>query len=248
MTACGANFLPRPSGLCACVVLALATATAGAVESPVDSRVDSPMEYRESPTREFTADIVSRDSHGAVSTVARLYAAHGKVRIETAELPGDFFLIDHEATSTLLIRPARRIYMNARQSTPLTQIFVPVDATDTCRQWRRALDDAAGKPVSERWRCDALQTSSVDGRKVREFSTSAADAAATADRRFVDQQLQFPLKVSAADGSSLTLEHIRLAAQPGELFTVPQEFRWFDPRAVVERIKHSDVWAEPPAS
>jgi hypothetical protein len=234
VTASGPHCFPT---LCACLVLALASAAASvrAQESPAAS-----------PAREFTADIVSRDGHGAATAVARLYAARGKVRIDPAQPPGDFFLSDREANSTLLVRPARRIYTNARQSTPLTQIFVPVDSTDACRQWRRALDDAAGKPVSDQWRCDALQTATVDGRKVWEFSTVAADA--SADRRLVDQQLQFPVKVSAADGSSLTLEHIRLAAQPDELFTVPHDYRWFDPRAVVERIKHSDVWVEPPAS
>jgi hypothetical protein len=29
------------------------------------------------------------------------------------------------------------------------------------------------------------------------------------------------------------------------LFTLPGDYGLFDPRAVVERIKHSDVWVEP---
>lgn len=200
----------------------------------------------ESPTREFAADIVSRDSRGdAPVTVARLYAARGKVRIEAGDLPDGFFLIDHDAASALLVRPGQRVYMNARQSSPLTQIFVPVDATDPCRQWRLALDDAGAGTGTEHWRCDVLESPAKDARNTREFRIVSADQ--VAQQRFIDTQLQFPVKVISADGSSLTLEHIRVAPQPAGLFTVPSDYHAFDPRALVERIKHSDVWAAPPA-
>jgi hypothetical protein len=200
----------------------------------------------ESPTREFAADIVSRDSSGdAPVTVARLYAARGKVRIEAGDLPDGFFLIDHDAPSALLVRPGQRVYMNARQSSPLTQIFVPVDATDPCRQWRLALDDAGAGTGAEHWRCDVPENPAKDARNTREFRIVSADQ--TAQQRFIDSQLQFPVKVISADGSSLTLEHILVAPQPAGLFTVPSDYHAFDPRALVERIKHSDVWAAPPA-
>jgi hypothetical protein len=58
--------------------------------------------------------------------------------------------------------------------------------------------------------------------------------------------LQFPVKVISADGSSLTLQHIQVAPQSAELFVVPRDYQAFDPRALVERIKQSDVWAAPP--
>jgi hypothetical protein len=198
----------------------------------------------ESPARDFTADIISRDSSGAaMATVARLYAAHGKVRIEPVELAGGFFLIDSEAPATLLVRPAQRVYMNARQSSPLTQIFVPVDIADPCRQWRSAVENAGAGKGAEHWRCEMHAKVEMGERNTLEFRTALA--ADSGDKRFIDVQLHFPLKVIATDGSSLTLEKIRVTPQQADLFTLPGDYGLFDPRAVVERIKHSDVWVEP---
>jgi hypothetical protein len=192
----------------------------------------------ESPSNEFSADIVSRDGHGqSAATVARLYASRGKVRIEAADAPDGFFLIDHDAASALWVRPGHRIYMNARQSSPLTQLFVPVDAANPCPQWRTAaLDALDGKGGVDHWRCESLQPA--------EFRIVAADQ--SVDQRIIDPELQFPVKVISADGSSLTLEHIHPAPQSAELFVVPRDYQAFDPRALVERIKRSDVWAAPP--
>jgi hypothetical protein len=193
----------------------------------------------ESPAREISADIISRDPRGAGSaTVAHLYAGHGKVRIEPSDMPDDFFLINPESSSTtLLIRPSRHQFMSARQSSVLTQVFIPVDVFDPCKQWRTAVEDARAGAGIERWRCERL--------KPLAFRT--AGAGEPADERVLDPKLQFPVKIIAADGSSLTLENIRLMLVPAELFAVPGDYRRFEPRAVVERIKQSDVWAAPPA-
>jgi hypothetical protein len=48
------------------------------------------------------------------------------------------------------------------------------------------------------------------------------------------------------DGTSFTLENIRVAAQSPELFAIPSSYRKLDPRALIERMKHSDVWVEAP--
>jgi hypothetical protein len=34
--------------------------------------------------------------------------------------------------------------------------------------------------------------------------------------------------------------------QPTELFALPPGYQHFDPQALIERIKHSDVWAAAP--
>jgi hypothetical protein len=214
-----------------CISIVLATATVWALESPA---------------REFSADIVSRDRSGAaMATVARLYAARGKVRIEPAELAGGFFLIDREAPATLLVRPAQRVYMNARQSSPLTQIFIPVDVADPCRQWHSAMEDANAGKGTEHWRCALFKEIEMGGRRTVEFRTSSADDAV--DERFIDAQLQFPLKVIAVGGSMLMLENIQITPQQAGLFRLPRDYRLFDPRALVERIKRSDVWVDPPS-
>jgi hypothetical protein len=194
----------------------------------------------DSPAQDFAADVVRRDSHGGSAvTVARLFAAHGKVRIEAIDVPDGFFLIDY-ASSALLVRPGQRVFMNARQSSRLTQIFVPIDGADPCPQWRAALEDADAGTRAEHWVCRRLGDS-VFG--------VAADARATegtaVEQRFINQRLRFPVEILDADGVSLTLEHIQLAPQSAALFSVPPEYHLLDPRALVERIKHSDVWAGP---
>jgi hypothetical protein len=197
-----------------------------------------------SPLREFAADIVRRDSDGGnATTIGRLYAARGKVHIETVDLPGGFFLID-PAASTWLVRPAQRVYMNARRSSTLTQIFVPIEAADPCPGWRIALQDAGVGRGAEHWGCERL------GDLVFRVGTlnpapEDRDANDSIERRFIDQRLQFPIKALGADGVSLTLENIQLASQPDQLFSVPSDYRLLDPQALVERIKHSDVWAAP---
>jgi hypothetical protein len=199
----------------------------------------------ESPANEFSADIVSRDGHGgSAATVARLYASRGKVRIEAADAPDGFFLIDHDAASALWVRPGKRIYMNARQSSPLTQIFVPVDAANPCPQWRSAFLDALDGKGVDHWRCESLQQASRAADKVLEFRIVTVGQ--SVDHRTIDAKLQFPVKLISADGTSLTLERIHVAPQSAELFVVPRDYQAFDARALVERIKRSDVWAAPP--
>jgi hypothetical protein len=191
----------------------------------------------ESPANEFRADIVRRDGlGGSAATVARLYASRGKVRIEAVDAPDGFFLIDHDAASALWVRPGHRIYMNARQSSPLTQVFVPVDAANPCPQWRSAFFDALDGKGVDHWRCESLQQA--------RFQIVSGNQ--SVDQRIIDAKLQFPVKVISADGSSLTLEHIQIAPQSAGLFLVPRDYQAFDPRALVERIKQSDVWAAPP--
>jgi len=65
---------------------------------------------------------------------------------------------------------------------------------------------------------------------------------------WIDPSLRFLVRVQASDGTSLRLDNIRLGAQAPELFVVPSGFHKLDPHALIEHIKRSDVWVEPPAS
>jgi hypothetical protein len=192
---------------------------------------------------EFSAEIVSRDAAGSpLGAPAKIYVSNRMVRIETPEAADGFFLIDADTGIARFILPRQRAVMAARQSSRLTQVFVAIDADDPCRQWRAAAIDARGPGASVDWRCERTEEHIADGRSVVGYRVAAADAGL----RWVDAGLGFPIKLSAADGTSASLEHIRVAAQPAELFTVPAGFRRFDPQALIERIKHSDVWVDPP--
>jgi hypothetical protein len=185
-------------------------------------------------SREFSADIVTRDSAGAVVS-ARLNAANDKVRIETSEAAAGFFLIDGKTGAALLVRPTQRLFMDARQSTRLTQVFIPIDPRDPCPQWQAAEKSAGVPDAAGAWRCTRINAV--------EYRVVSADGSPS--QRWIDPELEFPVKVRAADGTTVTLAHIRVAAQPAGLFEVPSGYRKFDPQGLIDRIKHSDVWAAP---
>jgi hypothetical protein len=194
------------------------------------------------PAQEFSADIVTRDAAGStVGTGARLYVANRRVRIETPEVPAGFFLIDGDAGTALFVQPTQRVFMDAKQSTGLTQLFVPVDPNDPCRQWRAAANNAGMPSAGGDWRCGRRDAAGGGRRGTIEYRVGFRDHESS--QRWVDPDLEFPVKQRAADGTTTVLEHIRIEAQPASLFAVPPGSRKFDPQALVERIKHSDVWA-----
>jgi hypothetical protein len=201
---------------------------------------------------QFSAEIVSRDAAGSpLGAPAKIYVSDRLVRIETPEAANGFFLIDADAGTARFIVPKQHAFMDARQSSGFTQVFVAVDAGNPCRQWQVAAINARGSGASAGWRCEKLEERTSDGRTVVGYRVADADAGAGARAGaaekvlWVDAGLNFPVKLSAADGSSAALEHIRVETQPAELFIVPAGFHRFDPQALIERIKHSDVWVNP---
>jgi hypothetical protein len=183
--------------------------------------------------QQFSADIVRTDPQSAaVAKAGTIRVADGKVRIETPDLPDGFFLINTERDTTVFVRPSARQYMEARQSSRLPQLFVPVDPNEPCDAWRKAVTRAGD--VAD-WHCAALADA---------FAVSAP--AHGAEKRWIDPTLRFPVKAEQADGSVLELQHVTRAAQPEGLFEIPAGYRRFDPEALIGRIKQSDVWVEPP--
>jgi hypothetical protein len=185
---------------------------------------------------DFSADIVSRNADGlAVGAGAKLHAANHKVRIETPGAGAGFFLIDGEAGTALFVQTSRQIIMEAKQSTRLTRVFVPVDPKDPCPQWQAAETNAGVSGTAGNWQCTR-----IDAGEYRVLSTDGSSS-----QRWIDPDLQFPVKLQEADGTTIALEHIRVEAQPAGLFAVPPEYRKVDPQGLIERIQHSDVWAAP---
>ena len=211
-------------------VLALALASAGGFAQAA-------------PAPEFSADIVSRDAAGlAKGTAAKLYVSNHKVRIETPETSGGFLLIDGDAGTAHFVRPAQQVFMDANQSSRLTQIFVPLDPKNPCRRWQAAAATAGAPNAGGEWRCERIDDELVGDRRAIRYQVSSAESSSL---RWIDSDLEFPLKLLAADGTVIALEHIRSEAQPASLFDIPAGFRKFDPRALIERIKHSDAWVDP---
>ena len=114
------------------------------------------------PAQQFSADIVVQ--RGAATTPAgRLRVLDGKVRIETPEFADGFFLVDTAKPSAYFVRPASRIYMDARQSSQFTQLLVPLDPDQPCRQWQ-AMAHLAGLAEQGDWRCERTGEEEIDGR------------------------------------------------------------------------------------
>jgi hypothetical protein len=193
---------------------------------------------------EFSADIVNRDAAGlAIGAAAKLYVSNHKVRIETPEAAAGFLLIEADAGTAYFVRPGQGVFMDAKQSSLLTQIFVPLDAKDPCRRWQAAANIAGMPNAGGEWRCERINDEFVGDRPAVQFRVSSP--ASPSSRRWIDSDLEFPIKLLAADGTTIALEHIQIEAQPASLFELPPGFRKLDPRALIERIKHSDAWVDP---
>ena len=187
---------------------------------------------------------MSLDSSGApLGPNARLRATSHKTRIELPGAADGFFISDTDAGTALFVRSAQRLYLDARQSTPLTRIFVRVDPRDPCRQWEAAAVTAGVVGTTE-WRCEPIERAIVNQRPVIEYRVSMPDGQSSYG--WVDSMIGFPVKWRAADGNLFVLENILLDTQPASLFSIPPDYRKLDPQALLERIKHSDVWADTP--
>jgi len=189
--------------------------------------------------QQFSADFVAT----AAGAKGRLYVANGKVRIETPDFPDGFFLVDGDAGSAWFVRPARRVFMEARQSTRLTRLLVPLDPDDPCGQWQAMAERAGATAPGERWRCDRLGGESVDGRETVKYR--ALSPRRRLHEAWIAPTLRFAVRLETEDGAVVALENIEEGPQPPDLFAIPAGYRKFDPQALIDRIKQSDVWVEP---
>ncbi len=193
-----------------------------------------------------------RDAGGAATGgTGRLFFSNGRVRIETSNIPTGYFLVDGAAATALFVRPAQQVFMDARQSSRLTQIFLPVNPTDPCSQWQAATGNAGVPNTGGEWLCKRIDNAPGDGHDTTVQYTVVSPSTGVSPsqestQRWIDTTLNFPVKLRHSDGTVLALEHIRLEAQPPGLFTLPPSYRKSDPQALIERIKQSDVWVEPP--
>ena len=194
--------------------------------------------------QQFSADLISsRD--GATISVGKLRALNNKVRIETPEFPDGFFVSDGLNSVSRFARPSVRVFMDARQSSWLAQMFVSVDPDDPCPQWRSMAGVAGSQDKNGEWRCERTGQEMIDGHNVVRYRIILP-----ADREmlgWIDPVLKFPLKIQREDGATAVLANIREESQPALLFEIPAGFRKFDPETLIKRIKQSDVWVEEPS-
>jgi hypothetical protein len=198
-----------------------------------------------SAKQQFSADLVSTAVDGkSIGQIGKVYVANRDVRIETPNNPGGFFVVHGDLDAAYFVRPAQRIYMDSAQSSVLTQILVPVDPNDPCQQWQAMATIAGATDQGGQWRCQRIGEEHVDGRDAVKYrATSPRDQPSYG---WIDRQLGFPIRFTAADGTTVDLQNIQQGPQSTQLFEIPSGYRKFDPQQLIDRIKQSDVWVAPP--
>ncbi|HUN99819.1 MAG TPA: hypothetical protein VMU69_26755 [Bradyrhizobium sp.] len=199
-----------------------------------------------SRAQQFSAELM-RTREGSVASVGHLRVSGDRVRIESPDFPDGFFLIDGARPAAYFVRPASGVFMDAKQTSALVRLFVPVDPDNPCRQWQ-AMAAIAGLEELGELRCEPVTTEAIGGHETLAYRVTAATGRSLMG--WVDRARRFPLRIKTEDGSFITAETIRDQAQDALLFELPRGARKFDPRALIEQIKQSDVWvgAPPPAS
>jgi len=200
-----------------------------------------PCGHASAQAQQFSADLVSRQGD-ATAPAGRLSVLDDKVRLETPELADGFFLVDSAKPAAYFVRPATRIYMEARQSSRLTRWFVPLDPDEPCRQWQAMARLASAEDQGD-WRCERMGEDIIGGRRVTTYR--AVSAANEQILGWIDPEYRFPLQIKTQDGAVITVENIRDGLASAQPLEIPQGFRKFDPQALIERIKQSDVWVAP---
>ncbi|WP_249144553.1 hypothetical protein [Bradyrhizobium lablabi] len=193
--------------------------------------------------QQFSADLVATKGESA-TRIGKLLVSEGKARIETTALPDGFLLVDAARVAAYFVRPAARVFMDAKRSSDLTQMFVPLDPEDPCRQWR-AMAALAAPAALTVWRCERAGEGTVGGRTMSAYKVEGDGFSFVG---WVDRDRKFPLQVRTADGTTIAVERVRDEPQPAQSFEIPPGARKFDPQALIRLMQHSDAWVAPPAS
>ena len=190
--------------------------------------------------QQFSADLVIVAHDGAAAAPAgKLRVFDDKVRLETPELADGFFLIDGAKPTAYFVRPGARIFMDAKQSSRLTRMFVPVDPDNPCRQWQ-AMAKLAGVSGQGDWRCERTGEETIGTHSV--VSYRVVPASGQEFLGWIDPARKFPLRIKTEDGAIITAENVSDEPQSAQAFEMPANLRKFDPQVLIEQIKQSDVW------
>ncbi len=194
-----------------------------------------------SQAQTFAADLATVKPNQERETTGRIYVSHDRARIETRQLADGFFIVDITEPAAWFLRPRQQQFMDAKRSSPLTQIFVHVDPEDACRQWRR-MEALAGAAGNDAWQCERIGSGNPGDAGIVKYQIVSRGLVSV---RGIDREREFPVRVEQADGIVVTLESIVDGPQPSALFSWPANYRKFDPLRLIEQIKQSDVWVEP---
>ena len=227
--------LPRTT----CLALAACAALIGAAAAQ-----EVGQEVVQEAAREFAATLATAGTEDlANGTPGRIHVSGDKVRLETPELRDGYFVFDGRPNTAYFVRPALHTFMDARQSSVLAQIFVPLDPDNPCERWQAMAKLSGAAANGTAWQCERTGDETIDGR-----TTTTWRAVSPQQRTYaawIDRELKIPLRVDTNFGTRFSLTDIVPGPQPDSLFRIPPNFQKFDPQGLIDRIKQSDVWVEP---
>jgi len=193
--------------------------------------------------QQFSADLSRRDAAGQISK-GRLLVAGDKIRIEAPDLQTGFFLVRTDAKTSYFVQPDRGVFMDARQSSILTELLVPVDPEAPCPQWQAMAQISGSAAGGAAWQCDRIGAETHDGHTILKY-----DLTSPRGRRYstwIDPQLRYVVRIeTASDESTTELTNVQQAPQPDSAFMMPAGLRKFDPMQLIGIAQHSDVWVDP---
>lgn len=192
--------------------------------------------------QQFSADLVRRNVDGElVEPSGRIAVSNANVRIETPDFRDGFFIIRGDAA--YFVSLTRPFFMDAGKSSQLTQILLPVDPDDPCRQWQAMAKVAGEAGGHSQWLCERIGPDLLDGNNTIKYRISSP-----VNQRYsgwINPRLRFLVRLQAEDGTTVELANLREAPQSDSLFEIPSGYRKLDPQQLIDRIKKSDAWVEP---
>jgi len=193
---------------------------------------------------QFSADLVYDNAGVRTAHSGKLNVADHRIRIEPPALVVGFFIVRSDAAAAYFVKPAQRVFMDAKQSSELTQLLVPVDPDDPCRQWQAMAQIAGVTDQGAAWRCERIGDEAIAGRRTIKYRGISPRE----DRYliWIDPRIDFVVRLEADDGSTVEVANIQEGPQPAQLFEIPAGYVKFDPQKLIDRIKQSDVWVESP--
>lgn len=193
---------------------------------------------------QFSADIVEWGADGQPKGPSgKVYVLDNKARIETPDVADGFFLVDGDANAAFFVRPTKRVFMDAKQSSQLTQILIPLDLDDPCLKQQAMAANAGATESGGQWRCNRIGPEIIGGRETIAYSAETPRGERISE--WIDLELKVVVKSRIEGGATFELKNVRNGAQAASLFEIPASYQKFDPRQLIEIIKQSDVWVEP---
>lgn len=195
----------------------------------------------------FSATVATANEKGEpAATPGRVLVADHRVHLELPDFPNAYFLIDPPSGIAYFVKPTRRVFMDARQSSALAPILIVVDPDNPCEQWQAVALITGFGSEAHSWQCRRPEVARLGARDTVRCQAISPDSRSY--DVWIDRTLRFPVRVRAAVGVTVDITDIVEAPQPETAFEIPVGFSKFDPQGLIDRIKKSDVWVEQPQS